>query len=153
MPHPLNDYVGYRLIQVMKGHRMEAEPALNALGLYLGQEMLLFQLWEEEGLTQSELGERWGVDPSTVTKSVQRLENAGILERRQDTEDRRVYRVYLTEKGRALEEPVRTLWRQWEAKTTQGFSDIEKALLLRLLSQIQDNFGDTGPDDRIHNPK
>ncbi len=139
MDHPLNDYIGFRLLQVLKVHRSHAETALNRVGLYSGQEMLLFQLWNQEGITQSELVDFLCVDPSTVTKTLQRLEQAGLVERRQDAEDARVSRVYLTSKGRALHAPVQKIWDDLEALTVQGLSEVEKALLRRLLDQIQDN--------------
>ncbi len=141
MAHPLRDYIGFRILQIHRAHRNRAEAALNELGLYTGQEMLLFQLWREEGLTQSELVDTARVDPSTVTKTLQRLEHAGLLERRQDAEDARVSRVYLTEQGRALEASVRQIWDDLETLTVQGLSDVEKALLHRLLDQMQNNLG------------
>ena len=139
MSHPLHDYIGYRIIQIQKAHRNRAETAFNNLGLYTGQEMLLYQLWKQEGLTQSELVEILCVDPSTVTKTLQRLEQAALVERRQDAEDARVSRVYLTPKGRALQAPVQKIWDDLETLTVQGLSEVEKALMRRLLEQIQDN--------------
>ena len=79
------------------------------LGIHPGQDRLLAELWERDGLSQSELIERLGVQPPTVTGIVQRLERAGIVRREPDPENRRISRVYLTEKGRELERPV------WEA--------------------------------------
>jgi DNA-binding MarR family transcriptional regulator len=139
MSHPLQNYIGYRMLQVIKLQRHLAETALNELGLYTGQEMILFCLWEQEGLTQSDIVSQVFLDPSTVTKSLQRLQQAGVVERRQDAEDARVTRVYLTPKGRELEAPVRQIWRDLDAQTGQGLSEVEKALLLRLLEQIQTN--------------
>src|SRR5262245_9561754 len=124
MPHPLHDYIGFRILQIHRAHRNRAEVALNELGLYTGQEMLLFRLWKQEGLTQSELVDVLGVDPSTVTKTLQRLEQAGLVERRQDAEDARVSRVSLTPKGRDLEAPVQKIWGDLEALTVQGLSEV-----------------------------
>lgn len=134
--HPLHDYIGYRILQIHKAHRSRAEAALNELGLYTGQEMLLFQLWNEEGCTQSQLVDNLGVEPPTVTKTLQRLEQAGLVERRQDTEDARITRVYLTSQGRALQVPVQKIWDELEALTVRGLSEVEKALMRRLLEQI-----------------
>ena len=92
MSHPLNDHIGYRILQALRAHRSHAEPALSALGLYPGQEMVLFQLWNEEGLTQSQLADALCVEPPTVSKALQRLEQAGFVERRQDAEDASTHR-------------------------------------------------------------
>ena len=139
MRHPLHDCIGYRILQIHKAHRNRAEAALNELGLHTGQELLLFQLWNEESLTQSQLVDNLCVEPPTVTKTLQRLEQAGLVERRQDTEDARVSRVYLTPEGRALQAPVQKIWEDLETLTVQGLSEVEKALMFRLLDQISDN--------------
>ncbi len=139
MSHLLRDYIGYRILQIHRAHRSRAEAALNELGLHTGQEMLLFQLWNEEGLTQSQLVDQLCVEPPTVTKTLQRLEQAGLVERRQDAEDARVSRVYLTPQGRALKAPVQKVWGDLETLTVQGLSEVEKALMRRLLDQINDN--------------
>lgn len=137
--HPLHNCIGFRLLQVHRAHRSRAEAALNELGLYTGQEMLLFTLWEEEGLTQSQLVEKLCVEPPTVTRTLQRLQQAGIVERRPDPEDGRVTRVFLTHKGRSLQKEVRDIWENLDKLTTQGLSEVEVALLRRLLDLISVN--------------
>lgn len=139
MTHPLRNYIGFQILQIHRAHRNRAEAAFNRLGLHTGQEMVLFQLWQEEGLTQSELGDILCVGAATVTKSVSRLEQAGLVQRRQDAEDARVSRVYLTPRGRELEAPVRQVWDELEALTLQGLSDEEQARLRRLLDHMEAN--------------
>jgi len=104
----IQDYIGFQLLQVHKAHRQRAEASLNKLGIHTGQEMILFQLWIEEGIPQSQLAASMEVEPPTATKMLQRMERAGLIERRPDPEDARVSRVYLTERGRALENPSST---------------------------------------------
>ena len=135
----IQDYIGFQLLQVHKAHRSRAEAALNKLGLHTGQEMLLLQLWIEEGLPQSQLAACMGVEPPTATKMLQRMEHAGLIERRPDPEDARVSRVYLTERGRVLEQPVLDVWKQLETLTVAGLSATELALLHRLLMQVSEN--------------
>jgi MarR family transcriptional regulator, organic hydroperoxide resistance regulator len=142
MSDQLQGYIGYHLLQALRAHRRLAEAAFSEIGLYPGQEMLLFQLWQEEGVTQSQLVEKLCVEPPTVTKTLQRLEKAGIIERKQDAEDARVSRVYLTPKGEALKEQVQKIWRDLEARTTNNLSAVEQAFLLRLLEQITKNLGE-----------
>ena len=135
----IQDYLGFQLLQVHKAHRARAEGALNKLGLHSGQEMLLLQLWIEEGMPQSQLAACMGVEPPTATKMLQRMEHAGLIERRADPEDARISRVYLTERGRALEQPVLEVWKQLEAQTVANLSPTEQALLHRLLMQVSTN--------------
>jgi DNA-binding MarR family transcriptional regulator len=135
----IQDRIGYQLVQICKAHRQRAEAGLNKLGVHVGQEMILFQLWIEEGLPQSRLVTCMDVEPPTVTKMLRRMESAGLIERRQDPEDARVSRVYLTERGRALEQSVLDVWEELEAQTLSGLSLTEQTLLHRLLMQVSTN--------------
>src|SRR5258708_39355684 len=135
-------YVGYLLVQVMKVHRKLAETGLNDFGLHVGQELILFQLYEQDGMTQSELADVLCVEAPTVTKVLHRMEAAGLIERRQDSGDARVSRVYLMPKSGQLIEPLRSLWAEVEQKTIKGLSEPEVMLLRRLLLQILENLSD-----------
>jgi DNA-binding MarR family transcriptional regulator len=79
------------------------------------------------------------VEPPTVTKMLQRMEGAGLIERRPDPDDARVSRVYLAERGRALEQSVLDVWKQLEARSVSGLSLTEQTLLHRLLMQVLTN--------------
>ncbi len=137
--HAFEEDINYQLIQLMKEHRQRAEEALSELGLHVSQELVLFALWREEGLSQSELAARLRVELPTLTKAVQRMERAGLLIRQADEKDTRVSRVSLTEKGRALYAPALGVWQEMETRTLHGMTEIEKALLRRLLQQMVSN--------------
>jgi DNA-binding MarR family transcriptional regulator len=142
MNYRYQDAINYRIQRIYRTYRRQIEEALTGLGLYPGQEHLLMQLWDQEGITQSELVERLCVEPSTVTKSLQRLEKVGFVERRADADDSRVSRVYLTPAGRDLQAPVQHIWCDLEIATVQGLSDVELALLRRILDQIDINLAE-----------
>lgn len=131
--------LSYLLVQVCKAHRARVQARLSEVGLYAGQEMILLRLCEGQGVTQSQLVEDLCVEPPTVTKMLQRMASAGWIERRQDAEDARVSRVYLTPQGEALEDSLRAIWSELEDELTTGLSDMEQALLRRLLRQLHDN--------------
>lgn len=114
---------------------------LDALGLYHGQPPVLFTLWHEDGLTQSELAERINRSPSTTTKTVQRMEKAGFLERRPDPEDERVSRVYLTGAGRDIKVDVEAVWRTLGDELFVDFTDEEVATFYALLQRVHRNMG------------
>ena len=147
----LDKCINVQMMKVMKLHRHVADNALNKLGLYAGQEVILFKLWRHDGLTQSQLAEALYVEPPTITKMVQRMEASGLLERRPDVNDGRVSRVYLTDKGRELEQPVRDIWDQLETALTQGLSDVELALMSRILGQMGGNMQQV-EESTIENP-
>ncbi len=83
------------------------KPLLAALGLTYPQYLVLLVLWELDGLTVSELGERLSLDSGTLTPLLKRLESAGLLSRLRDAADERRVRVQLTADGRALKARAR----------------------------------------------
>lgn len=138
---PLKETVGYMLAHACKHHRQRAGELLHEIGLYTGQEMLLCGLWEKEGMTQTELADYVMIQPATVTNMLQRLEREGFVERRPDSEDQRISRVYTTAKGRDIEEGVQEKWSQLEQEAFGELSVEERVLLRRLLLQVYQNLG------------
>ena len=136
---PLPETLGYLLAHVCKLHRQRAETLLNEIGLHAGQEMVLTGLWEHEGMTQTELAERVMIRPATVTSMLQRLERAGLVERKTDTKDQRISRVYSTEKGRNMEKAVQDMWRILEKESFGCLSTDEQLLLRQLLAKVFQN--------------
>ncbi len=135
----VEDYIGFQIVHIYRAHRQIAEEAFGKLGIYPGQEMILLLLWLEEGIPQSQIAACIKVEPPTATKMLQRMERAGLIERRPDPTDARVSLVYLTERGRALEQPVLDSWKQLEARTVANLSLTEQTLLHRLLAQVWTN--------------
>jgi DNA-binding MarR family transcriptional regulator len=129
----LEETLTYALIIAMKTKRNRMAAAMAPLGVHVGQEFLLNALWREDGLTQSELIARLGVEPPTVTKTVQRLERAGFLRRSPDSDRPRVSRVWLTDAGKALREPIERIWAEMDEELMNGFAPEERALLTRVL--------------------
>lgn len=80
---------------------LEAETA--PLGMGAGRFSYLFMLYINEGVTQQEMAYRLQADKAAVARTLVQLEDQGYVERRSDPSDRRVTRVFLTEKSRALQ--------------------------------------------------
>ncbi len=130
---------GYLLAKVCRAHRANVGGLLAGVGLHVGQEMVLFELWKEDGLKGGELADRLGVEPPTITRMLRRMQSCGFVERRPDPADARSFRVHLTGKGHALQEPVARLWEEAEEKTLQGIDPEETLVLRRLLARIREN--------------
>lgn len=131
--------VSFPLVMLIKVHRQLAGDLLAELDLYPGQELLLMAVARDEGIAQGDLGEYLNVEPPTVARSLQRLERAGLVERRLDARDGRVLRVYLTPESRALREKIAAIWQELDDRMLNGVSDIERAFLRRLLVQLREN--------------
>ena len=108
--HPLPETTSYLLATICKAHRNWAEQELATVGLHVGQEMLLSHLWQEDGLTQSELAQRLGVQPATVCKMLGRMEAGGLIATRRDERDSRISRVYLSDEGQAFQQALTDAW-------------------------------------------
>ncbi|ATE52782.1 MarR family transcriptional regulator [Actinosynnema pretiosum] len=88
--------------------------------------------------TQLSLGHMLGLDKTTLTAELDRLERAGLVERKPDPNDRRVRTPSITEQGRAVQRDVAVVHGAVEAEFTADLSPVEanllKALLHRLIS-------------------
>ena len=80
------------------------KPLLDAIGLTYPQYLVMLVLWERDGITVSELGERLFLDSGTLTPLLKRLEAQGHIARLRDVQDERRVRISLTPAGRALRE-------------------------------------------------
>jgi len=78
------------------------KPLLDGLGLTYPQYLAMLVLWEQDGLTVSELGERLYLDSGTLTPLLKRLEAAGLIARLRAVEDERRVHLTLTAAGRRL---------------------------------------------------
>ncbi|MBY0299533.1 MAG: MarR family transcriptional regulator [Methylobacterium sp.] len=87
-------------------HRMTKcyRPLLERLGLTYPQYLVLIVLWENDGLTVSEIGRRLRLDSGTLTPVLKRLEGAGFVRRTRRQEDEREVEISLTPEGKALQE-------------------------------------------------
>jgi DNA-binding MarR family transcriptional regulator len=78
------------------------KPLLDPLGLTYPQYLAMLVLWEGDGVTVSQLGERLMLDSGTLTPLLKRLEAAGLVQRLRDSADERRVLLQLTREGRAL---------------------------------------------------
>lgn len=139
MAQPFEETNSFLLVQVCRAHRNKANTLLSTVDLHAGQEFVIRHLGRNDGMTQSDLAEHLCVQPATVTKMLDRMVSAGLLERRKDDEDQRVSRVYLTDRGWAMQQSIDDVWQELESCSMAKFTTDEKILFRRLLMQMRDN--------------
>ena len=85
-------------------HRMTKSyrPMLERMGLTYPQYLVLLVLWENDGVTVSEIGRRLRLDSGTLTPVLKRLETSGLLNRNRRQSDEREVEIALTDQGWAL---------------------------------------------------
>jgi DNA-binding MarR family transcriptional regulator len=76
-------------------------------------------LWEKDAQTAAELGARLVIDSATMTGVIDRLERSGLIRRHADESDRRIYHLYLTERGRALRAPLDSAMEKLNAEVAE----------------------------------
>ena len=101
------------------------------------QWVVLFRLYERDGLTQSELGDRTVKDKTTVTRILDRLEKKGLLYRRRDTRDRRSQRIHLTESGTTVLGALMPLVHNYGAALFNDMCPGDRDPLRRLLGLVE----------------
>ena len=112
-------------------------PWLKPLGLTYTQYIVFLVLWERDGISVTEIGDRLMLDNGTLSPLLKKMEHAGFIERRRCRKDDRVVEITLTETGRKLQEKAKDVPRH-----VAGCIDLppEKAqTLYTLLYELLDN--------------
>jgi len=100
---------------------------------------IMGSLMHHDGLTQQELVSNTNMKAPTISVALRNLEEEGMVRREPDPSDLRSVRVYLTEKGRVVDEEFREKLRQTDRLLMQGFSAEEEETLIRLLLAVREN--------------
>ena len=129
------------LFQMELSRRRLIQPWFSALGLTLGQGQprILPRLLQGHGLTQRELADACALDAATLSRTLDRLEEMGLIRREEHPGSRRSYLVRLTDTGREKAAKVQEGFERLEELLCQGFSTDELERLRRDLEHIQAN--------------
>lgn len=100
------DGVSALLMQFARINRIEGERILKAFGIRGGQEVVMGSLWEADGQRLGDIAARVGVTAASITKHVKNLAAEGFVTTAPDDQDKRVSRVFLTDKGRDVRKAV-----------------------------------------------
>lgn len=115
-----------------------ADSPIDAAGL-----ATLSRLTDQHGIRLSELATVMHLDVSTVSRQVRHLEDAGLLRRQDDPDDRRAYRLSITDDGRRLVDQLRAARREMLCHALAEWSDEDRDRLTDLLTRLA---ADLGPD-------
>jgi DNA-binding MarR family transcriptional regulator len=111
--------------------------ALEPAGIDPREFLLIRFVAASEGPSQHALAEQLGVPPSRMVAMVDHLEEAGLVERRPDPDDRRVRRLHLTRKGRGVLERASKIAIDYETRLCAGINRAEREQLIDLLQKLQ----------------
>jgi DNA-binding MarR family transcriptional regulator len=105
-------------------------------GVTVGQWTLLLFLWEQDGLSQKQLSRRAQIEEPTAARTIERMERDGLVTRKRNAEDRRVFNVFLTEQGRDLRDELVPYANEINSLATHGLSDEDKQKSINLLTYM-----------------
>src|SRR6478735_3447607 len=133
---------GFLLNDVARLLRTYADQKARQFGMTRAQWGVLFRLERNEGLKQSELAEMLDIQPSTLTRLIDRLCDNGLIERRNDPNDRRAKRLFLTPAARPVLEKFNVLTSDMMADVLAGVDGPAMGQLVKHLTHIKDNLRD-----------
>ncbi|MBP1743787.1 MAG: transcriptional regulator, MarR family [Firmicutes bacterium] len=132
-------YIGYWINKVERTMKNIHDKRFQEYGITLSQGSLLHQLWHKDGLTQTEMQERLKLRGASVSGLVDALIKKGLIVRKQDNEDARYKRLYLTEKGRTIEDKTIGLLMELDEEIMEGFDQEEKDMLICWMRKLYSN--------------
>jgi len=113
--------------------------ALAKYKLSSGTFPYLLELDRREGINQNEISKVLNIDKAMSARAIQKLIKIGYLRKQEDADDSRAFKLYLTDKGKAVVPLVKAQLHQWNKLITQGLSAEEEKKLTDLLSRVLDN--------------
>jgi DNA-binding MarR family transcriptional regulator len=94
------------------------------------------------GLSQGELAEILEVEPITTCRMIDRMEQAGLIERRRDPADRRAWHLFVTEAAEPVQSQMQQVGERLVARGLSGLSGAEVTTLCQLLERVRENLTD-----------
>lgn len=112
---------------------------IKGYGISPEQWSLIFRVVERSGLTQKELSDSTYKDQANITRSIDRLEQKGFLQRVANDSDRRIINIFPTKKAQELVDEIAPISTIFNQEMTEGFSSDEKKTLIELLKRVYIN--------------
>jgi DNA-binding MarR family transcriptional regulator len=129
----------YEIAETAHALRRSFDRRAATMGVTRAQWKVLFRLTRTPGLRQVELAEMLDVEPITASRIIDRLEEAGLVERVADPSDRRVWRLQVTARAQPLIEKLKQLAEQLVAEAFADLSPDELNALRGALTRIREN--------------
>lgn len=147
----MDETIGTLLAQVSRLLRRSFDERARGIGVTRPQWQVLGLLRIHAGSNQGALAEILEVEPITLGRMVDRLQEAGLVERRADPADRRAWRIFLTAKGEELIERLVPWARETLDHALDGLDEAEKEQLAAVLNRMRANLSRKTPDRAVAN--
>ena len=121
------------------------------LGVTRAQWKVLFKLTRRPGLRQVELADILELEPITLCRIVDRLEEAGLVERTRDPEDRRAWKLHVTAQAQPLVDKLQAVGAELVGHAFSGIDPEEIEITRKVLARVRENAGSIGTMNRASN--
>lgn len=136
------DRLGFLLHDASRLMRKRFEARGSAYGLSAAQWRLLVRVVKDEGVPQARLAELLEIEPISVSRLIDRMEEGGWIERRQDASDRRVRMIFPTDKSRETFAAIKSVAGEVYEEALKGLSADARRAIVHGLSAIIGNLSD-----------
>jgi DNA-binding MarR family transcriptional regulator len=138
-PPKLENQLCFPLYVIAKEIISLYRPFLDEIDITYPQYLVMMVLWEKDGLTVNQVGEKLHLDSGTLTPLLKRLEVKGFVIRKRKKEDERVVQVFLADEGRNLQQKACEIPVKMQEKlnlTTEDLFEL-KETVQKILNKIQ----------------
>jgi DNA-binding MarR family transcriptional regulator len=136
------DTLGFLIGDISRLMRRAFDERARTIGVTRPQWRVLTMLSRHEGANQGRLADLLDVEAITLCRMIDRLEEAGLVERRADPSDRRAWRIYLTVKARPILDELRSLADGLIEEVLDGLTGPDRDALTNMLERIRSNLAD-----------
>jgi DNA-binding MarR family transcriptional regulator len=135
----MDDNIGVMIAQVARLMRRSFDERARSIGVTRPQWQVLSLLARNEGINQGGLADLLEVEPITLGRMIDRLQEAALVERRADPADRRAWRLFLTTRGAGLVDQLRPLAQETFEFALDGIDEAQRTELLATLDRVRAN--------------
>ncbi|AFY33574.1 MarR family winged helix-turn-helix transcriptional regulator [Calothrix sp. PCC 7507] len=127
--------LGYRIKLLSQLFGRKFTEMLEPFGLTPFHWLVLCCLWQEDGLPTSSIGDKLKQVGGTLTGVLDRMEERGLVRRKRDVQDRRIWRIWLTDAGKELETILPPIAVELREEAMQGVSIAEREIFSQILNR------------------
>jgi DNA-binding MarR family transcriptional regulator len=146
----MTDTLGFQISDVSRLMRRRFDERARLIGVTRPQWRALTTLSRNEGMNQGGLAELLEVEPITLCRMIDRLEDADLVERRRDPQDRRAWRIFLTDRARPLIEQLRIIAEDLFEDALDGIDAAGRESLRDMLDRIRGNLNAADQNEVAH---
>jgi DNA-binding MarR family transcriptional regulator len=132
-----DEYIGYVLSDVARLIRTVFDRRVRDIGLTRAQWLVLTRLYRRPGASQTELADMLEIDRASAGRMIDRMQKNGWLERRADSDDRRINRLYLTADARRAHKDMWAIAETTVDDALAPLSDTEREQFTRLAARVK----------------